>query len=247
MEKICIIGLGNMGNAMFGILSMSDNFEVRGCDREDSLGTDLQWCDACIIAVKPQDFEELAKTITVDLSDKLVISIMAGVSIDKIEKLLNTKKVVRVIPNLALIVQKSLSGWFANKEANNDEKEIVKKLLMEFGAEIELDKEEKINMVTALSGSGPAYFFRLAETLGIAAKKYGFTETEAVKIAENTFLGAAELLKTSGERPCVLREKVTSKGGTTEAAFASMDSHDMDKICLEGFEAARKRAEELNS
>jgi len=207
----------------------------------------LEESDACIIAVKPQDFENLCKEVSVDLSNKLVISIMAGVSIERIERLLNAKKVVRVMPNLPLRIQKSLSGWIASKGVSEEEKKSVRKLLKEFGAEVEVDKEEKINMITALSGSGPAYFFRLAEILAIAAKKYGFNDEEARKIAESTFLGAAELLKTSGERSCVLREKVTSKGGTTEAAFKSMDSNNIEKIVLEGIEAARRRADELNS
>ena len=241
------MGLGNMGNAIFGILSMSNDFDVRGCDRDDPLGIDLQWCDTCIIAVKPQDFGKLANDITADLSEKSIISIMAGVSIGKIEKLLNVKKVVRVMPNLALRVQKSLSGWIANKEISDEEKESVKKLLREFGAEVEVDNEDKINMVTALSGSGPAYFFRLAEILALYAKKHGFSEKEARKIAESTFFGAAELLKTSGEGPCVLKEKITSKGGTTAAAFKSMDENNVEEIVLKGIKAAHKRADELNS
>lgn len=247
MEKICIIGLGNMGNAMFGILSMSDKFEVAGCDKSDSVNQCLGECDACIVAVKPQDFEVLCKSVSVDLKDKLVISIMAGVSIGRIEKCLRAKRVVRVMPNLPLRIQKSLSGWIANKNVTAEDKKFIKQLLSEFGTEVEVDKEEKINMITSLSGSGPAYFFRLAEILAIAAKKYGFSDGESLKIAESTFLGAAELLKTSGERPCVLREKVTSKGGTTEAAFKSMDSNSIEKIVLEGIEAARRRADELNS
>ncbi|MDD3861902.1 MAG: pyrroline-5-carboxylate reductase [Candidatus Gracilibacteria bacterium] len=246
MKRICVIGLGNMGNAMFGILSMSDNFEVRGCDRNDALSQNLEWCDACIIAVKPQDFDELAATIKVDISQKLIISIMAGVSIDRIRDKINAKKVVRVMPNLPLRVQKALSGWIANENVSKEEKQKIKLLLGEFGAEVEVDQESKINMITALSGSGPAYFFKLTETLANAAKKYGFSDKEARKIAEGTFLGAAELLKQADETAENLRKKVTSKGGTTEAAFKSMDSNNIEEIFLEGIESARKRAEELN-
>jgi len=247
MKKICIIGLGNMGNAMFGILSMSDKFKVSGCEKTDPINQYLEECDACIVAVKPQDFEVLCESISIDLSDKLVISIMAGVSIGRIEKCLKAKKIVRVMPNLPLRIQKSLSGWIANKNVTDNDKDFVRQVLSEFGAEVEVDKEEKINMITALSGSGPAYFFRLTEILAIAAKKYGFNEEEARKISENTFLGAAELLKSSKESATGLREKVTSKGGTTEAALRSMDSNSVEKIVLEGIEAARRRADELNS
>lgn len=247
MKKICIIGLGNMGQAIFGILSMDTDLEVSGCDRGDSVNGCLENCEAFIVAVKPQDFEELCAGINVDLSNKLAISIMAGVSIDKISQLMRAKRIIRVMPNLPLRIQRAMSGWIANENATEEDKEFIKKILKEFGSEVEVDKEEKINAITALSGSGPAYFFKLTEMLANAAKKYGFKDEDAKKISEATLIGAAELLKNSDDDAATLREKITSKGGTTEAAFKSVDLNNIEKIVIGGVEAARKRAEELNS
>jgi len=247
MAKICIVGLGNMGKAMFEILKKDRSFKVSGVDRGDNINKALQNCEIFIIAVKPQDFEKLCKSVKVNLSKKLAISIMAGVSTERIVKNMKAMKVVRVMPNLALRIKKALSGWFANEHVTSAEKKIVRKILKKFGDEIEVGRESKINAITALSGSGPAYFFKFAEILENAAKKYGFCEKDAGKIAEAAFVGAAELVKKSREGASALREKVTSKGGTTEAALNSMSSNNVEKIILEAIESARRRAEELNS
>jgi len=232
---------------MFDVLKKDRSFKVVGVDRGDNINKALKNCEIFIIAIKPQDFDELGKLVNVDLTNKLAISIMAGVSIERIMKTLGVKKVVRVMPNLALGIRKSLSGWIASDGATKVDKKIAKAILKKFGEEVEVDRESKINAITALSGSGPAYFFKLAEILENAAKKYGFTENEAVKIAGATLVGAAELVGKSKESTSVLREKVTSKGGTTEAALNYMSSNNVDKIILEAIEAARRRAEELNS
>jgi pyrroline-5-carboxylate reductase len=247
MKKICIIGLGNMGKAIFDFLKADKKFRVTGCDRGDNSNKFLKECDVFVIAIKPQDFEKLARSVKADLSGKLAISIMAGVSMNRIARKMKVKKVVRVMPNLALQIKKSVSGWIANENVSAAEKKIVKNILKKFGKEVEVDREGKINMITALSGSGPAYFFKLAETLAKIAVRYGFSQKDAEMISENTLIGAAGLLGRSKESAASLREKVTSKGGTTEAAIKSMDSNNLDKIVIEAVEAARRRADELNS
>jgi len=246
MENICIIGLGNMGKAIFEILKKKKTLKVIGCERGDDVNKALKNCDAFVVAVKPQDFGKLCSSIKIDLSQKLAISIMAGMSIKSIADGLHVEKVVRVMPNLPLRIKKALSGWFANEKVTSAEKKFVKNVFSEFGSEVEVDKEEKINMILSLSACGPAYFFKLTEILNNVAVKYGFTEEEARKISESTFVGAALLLEDSKESAASLREKVTSKGGTTKAALDSMDSNNIDKIVIEGIESARRRAEELN-
>lgn len=246
MKKICVIGLGNMGKAIFDILNKSGKFEVKGSDRGGDIKSMILWSNFFIIAVKPQDFEELAQSIFSDLRDKVAISIMAGVSIKRILKSLKIKKVVRVMPNLPLKVGKAFSGWICTKNISKEEKIVIKEILKLLGEEIEVDDEEKIDAITALSGSGPAYFYYLAEMIFNSALKYGFSLVEAKKIAKNTFIGSAYLAEKMDEDVKTLREKVTSKSGTTEAALKKLKEKKFDKIFNEAVFAAYKRAKELN-
>jgi pyrroline-5-carboxylate reductase len=160
---------------------------------------------------------------------------------------MKVKKVVRVMPNLALKEKSALCGWIANSEVTGDEKSFMKELLKMFGEEVEVKNEEAINMITALSGSGPAYFYYLTECLAQKALKYGFGQEDAQKIARTTFLGAAKLLEASRENVSELRHKITSKGGTTEAAIKKLEEKDFEKIFYEALNAAKIRAEELNN
>ncbi len=212
----------------------------------------LKQIDIVILAIKPQAFEEFTKFIKIDLKDKVVISIMAGVSIEKINKFLKIKKIIRSMPNLCAQVSQALTGWISSKEVSKTEKEIAKKIFRSFGEEIELKKEDKINELTALSGSGPAYFFYLTELLEEKANFFGFTEEEARKIAEITFIGSAKVLEKSRNLPSApltsmdLKNAVTSKGGTTEAALKFMEENKFGEIFQNAVECAKRRAEEMN-
>lgn len=234
-----------MGKSIFDLLK-KNGFIVFGFDRNEMADKYLKNCDAFVLAVKPQDFGTLCTSIKADLSKKIAISIMAGVSINKISKGLKVSKVVRVMPNLPLKVGKAISGWKASKNVTAKEKLFVKKLLSAFGEQIEVDNEEKLNMITALSGSGPAYFYYLAEILESKALDFGFNKKDAEKIAKNTLVGSAELLESMNLSAKELREKVTSKGGTTEAALKSLDKDNFPKIFKKALDAANKRAGELN-
>lgn len=247
MKIICVIGLGNMGKAIFDSLTLNKEFSVIGCDRGDEINSKIEKSDLFVIAVKPQDFETLSKEITADLSHKLAISIMAGVGIKRIQDTLKIVKIVRVMPNLPLKVGEALSGWFCSKDVTKDEKEIVKKILCSLGEEIEVSEEEKIDAITALSGSGPAYFFYLTELIAQAAVDFGFSEEEAEKIAKNTFFGSAAVAEKSSDTIKTLREKVTSKGGTTEAALKYLNENKFDKTFKEAIRVAYNRAKKLNS
>lgn len=247
MKKICIIGLGNMGQAMMGILNQARNYELKGCDVDDDLNASLEWADVLIVAVKPQNFMEVCDQVRVWLKDKLVISIMAGISLEKIEDKMRTPRIVRVMPNLALKVQESVSAWIASKSATDEDKKLAREILGNFGDQLELEDEKKIDAITALSGSGPAYFYYLTEILEEAAKSYGFSGEEAKMISQSTFLGSSNFLFNEGKSASELKQMVSSKGGTTEAALKQLKSKKFDKIFLEGIEAARKKAEELNN
>lgn len=245
MKKICIIGLGNMGNAMLKILKTNPEFEVFGFDKDSDVKELIEKSDIIIFAIKPQDFEEAAENL--DIHDKLIISIMAGISVEKIKEKLNCKKVARVMPNLPLKVGKSLSGWFCDSAIEQNEKEIIKNVLQSFGEEIEVDQEDKMNSITALSGSGPAYFFYLCELIKKSAEKYGFSKEEAEKIALNTFFGSASLLENEKVSAEEMRGKITSKGGTTNAAISHLEENGFEQIFAEAIEKAFFRAKELNN
>ncbi len=225
-----------MGSAMMAALKANE-FEVGGVER----GEKLIESDCYILAMKPQDFVEF------DTGEKLVISIMAGVSIKRIQGKCGTKKIVRAMPNLPLKVGKALTGWIASDEVSEDEKQFAKKIFESFGEEIELDNEDKVNAITALSGSGPAYFYLLTEFIKKAAVEMGFCQEDAEKIAKRTIVGSAELLEKSGLSAEELRKKITSKGGTTEAAIKYLEENGIEETVKGAITAAQKRAEELNN
>ena len=234
-----------MGQAVFDLLKKK-KFSVSGFDTTKIVNGGRKNAQIFIIAVKPQDFEELAENLKSEIKKNLVISIMAGISIKKIADKLGTKNVVRVMPNLPLKVGKAFSGWFASKIVSKQDKEFVSKILSSLGEEMEMDSESQIDAVTAMSGSGPAYFYFLTELLGKAAGKYGFSKKNAEKIAKATFLGSAFLMDATGFSANDLRTKVTSKKGTTEVAINILSKKNFDKIFFSAVDSAYKRAKRLN-
>ncbi|MDA1060216.1 MAG: pyrroline-5-carboxylate reductase [bacterium] len=247
MKKICIVGMGNMGRAISDALSQAEDFEVFGCDKGDDTNSCIAKSDIVIIAVKPQSFDELANSISVDFSRKLVISIMAGVSIAKISDKFSAKNVVRVMPNLPLKVAKALSAWKCAYEVSEDQKVTIRSILLVFGEEIEVETEDQIDMITALAGSGPAYFYRLSRAIKGKAVALGFDAVVARKIARTTFLGAASLLEPV-EDCCggKMIKLIASKHGTTEAALESMEKSGIDQMVSDAVDSAIKRSKELN-
>lgn len=241
--KICVVGLGNMGQAVYEGLERG-GFGVLGCSREDDLSEKAEGCDVILVAVKPQSFDEMASGI--DLGEKLIISIMAGVSVSRIAKGLGSAKVVRVMPNLPLQVGAAFSGWYASSDVSAEEKELVSDILMSFGTEVEVENEDDIDKITALSGTGPAYYYYLNRALKMKAVGMGFSEEQAKKIASGTFFGAAKLLEESEDCSGSLIKKISSKGGTTEAAVKHLDDAKFEEILGDAIEKAYKRAKELN-
>lgn len=247
MKKLCIIGLGNMGKAISDILCEKNLFELSACEHSDDINEKLLGCDIFVIAVKPQNFEEMAENIKIDLSNKLGISIMAGVSIARMQDLLGTKKIVRTLPNLALKLGESLTIWKASAEVEAEGLAEVRALLKALGDELELKDERDIVNFGALCGCGPAYFAYLGEKMALMAKKFGLSEEEANKLADKTLIGTSELIKESGWSLTELRKRVSSKGGVTEAAINKFEEGGFEEVFEKGIEAAIKRTDELNS
>lgn len=200
-----------------------------------------------ILAVKPQQIEGLLGEIG-DLVNRgqLVISIAAGILTGYIEKFFKQKvPVIRVMPNTPALVSEGASVITPGKYANKKHLEVVKKIFSALGYVTQLP-EKLMNAVTALSGSGPAYVFYLAEILNEAGKKMNLPEKFAQELVNQTILGAAKMLKVTGEFPQTLREKVTSPGGTTESAIKYLQAKRFKQIFIQAVLQARKRAKELN-
>ena len=247
--KIAIIGAGNMGKAMLAALQTQFR-DVAAFDKEDDLALNIPDADVIILAIKPQDFEALAGQLGDILADKLVISIMAGMTMDKIRSLTGASAIVRSMPNLPLKVQAGVTGWIASEQvtASTDfGKDLIRKIFRAFGEEIEVAQESDLNKITPLSGSGPAYFFYLCELMQQKAEKLGFSKEDARKIAEETFIGTAKLLEDDTRTAAEMREAVTSKGGTTEAALKHFEAAQFPRIFDEAIDANAARAKELNS
>ncbi|MCK4659862.1 MAG: pyrroline-5-carboxylate reductase [Phycisphaerae bacterium] len=201
-----------------------------------------------LLAVKPQDFHTVVGGFA-DLirEDHLVISIMAGVSTRSLEAALPTDqpRVVRAMPNLAAHVGVGMTGIFPGRHAGESDLLRAQRIFEAGGRAIVLEREELMDAITAVSGTGPAYFYYFVEAIIAAGEKAGLSHAQATLLATQTCLGAARMMIESDESPLRLREKVASPGGTTQAAIASMDGADVPKLIEEGVLAAWQRSREL--
>lgn len=207
-------------------------------------------CNTIIIALKQTQMkEELTAWKENKILDKdtLVVSFAAGVRIDTIKKWVGNlhQPVIRIMPNTPIAVGKGVFGWTVSDEVTVGQIKMFQYLLSNLGTECLVVSDDDIDKITAISGSGPAYFYLVAEHMIEAARKMGMTDDNAVKLVRDTFIGAAELLMRSGESPTQLRQRITSKGGTTEAAIGAFNSHNLSEIIQDGMNAARNRAHKL--
>lgn len=266
-KKIGIIGCGNMGEAILSRLSkvvekstqlMVSEFDAKRRDNIRSkykiiVETDnnlvVKFADVIILAVKPKDFEQVLKgEICCGISgSKLLISIAAGITTSRIEKIVGKDvPVVRAMPNMAAVIGESITTISAGSAATAGDIQVAKEIFSTIGDVVEID-EKYVNAVTAISGSGPAYFFYLSEILIEAGIAVGLEESIAKKLVLKTILGSAKLMESLGEAPGILRAKVTSKGGTTEAAFKILESKKFKAIVRSAVKAAHKKAAALSS
>jgi len=198
--------------------------------------------DIVILAIKPQTFQK----IKLNLNSKFVISIMAGISIENLKQT-GSNKIVRSMPNLPIQVGEGTVGWIANKSVTAEQKIFVRQIFQTMGHEMELKDENMINAITALSGTGPAYFFYLTEMLTKVGTAMGLSKDHATILSQNTLIGAAKLLAEGNKTPEEWRKSVTSKGGTTAAAMAYFEDNNFIEVFAGGVKAAKHRSEELNN
>ncbi|MBN1161396.1 MAG: pyrroline-5-carboxylate reductase [Dehalococcoidales bacterium] len=202
--------------------------------------------DVIVLAVKPQNIDEVLADLKGSLkSNQLILSIAAGVKINRIQKGTGHPGIVRAMPNTPAQIGLGMSGWTTAKEVTEKQMLLTQKILGAMGKEIYFGSEKHLDMVTAVSGSGPAYVYLFAESLIEGAVGLGLKRKDAEKLVIQTVLGAAQMMDKAGKTPAELRHDVTSKGGTTERAIKEFEKSKMAGIVEKAVKAAYERAKEL--
>jgi pyrroline-5-carboxylate reductase len=264
--KISIIGCGNMGLVYarsflrYDIvkpadLLLAEKSEARRDDLrmmnigEVVLADDpkISGSDLVILAVKPQDFTVLAPKIAPLMRPgMLVLSIMAGITIEKISGLLSHPTIIRAMPNSPVEVGMGMTGFSANAGVSIEQIRKVENLLSTTGRTVFFEDENMLDAITALSGSGPAYFYYIVRAMVAAGKEMGMTDAVSAMLVKQTMLGAFHLINNANKSFDDLIKTVASKGGTTEAALTVFENHHVHDALVEGIVRAEKRAKELS-
>lgn len=262
-ERIAFIGGGNMASAIISGLARNgmraeqmvvvDPF----ADAQERLKRDfgllthteagpfLSTASIVLWAVKPQSFKEAARAVAPHTKEALHLSVAAGVRSDSIAALLGNGRVIRTMPNTPALIGKGITALYARPEVSDIDRRHAEKIIATTGEFLWLDAESQLDAVTAISGSGPAYMFYFMEAMTAAGAEMGLSREQAYQLAVATFIGAGELARASHEPPEILRQRVTSKGGTTYAAITSMDDHGIKALFMTAMHAAQQRAKEL--
>jgi pyrroline-5-carboxylate reductase len=262
--KIGFIGGGNMAGALIGGLAGSltagTNIHVVdlntdaldklhqqfGVTTAQQIDASLAHCDVVVLAVKPQQMREVALQLQPHLGMQLVLSIAAGIRAADLARWLGGyDAIVRTMPNTPALIGKGITGMAAMPGVSADQRAAADAIMRAVGATVWLQDETLIDPVTAVSGSGPAYVFYFIEAMQQAALEMGLSAQQGTELAIATFTGAAQLAAQSTEPVSVLRERVTSKGGTTHAALTSMDNAGVKAAIVQALKAAAARGREL--
>ena len=262
---IGFIGAGNMAYAIIsGLINNDFSAEnIKISDTNESLlslrkkefnlevFTDnselVRHCDVIVLAVKPQMLSSVCQLLKQALnSNTLIISIAAGVRVHDIDRWLGGDcAIVRTMPNTPALLNQGVTGMFANKRVSSTQKELATSILNSVGQSLWVTDEVMLDAVTALSGSGPAYFFLMIESMSKAGVALGLDEKTAQSLSIQTALGASMMASVSDESPRDLRANVTSPNGTTQAAIESFQDQDFDMIVAHAMRAAFDRASQL--
>ncbi|MEM9634113.1 MAG: pyrroline-5-carboxylate reductase [Pseudomonadota bacterium] len=260
-----LVGAGKMGGAMLSgwMVEGIDPAAITVCDPRlsdemdallkqhgirhvTSVPEDLT-AGIVLIAVKPQLMDQVLPGVkSAVATDTLVLSVAAGTAVSKFQSYFGNVPICRCMPNTPAMVKRGITAVYPTETVSDDQKKDVAKLLSAVGKVVWLDTEDQIDLVTGVSGSGPAYVFYLAEALSEAGKAAGLPEELAHELAVATVCGAGELMHQSGEHPSILRQNVTSPNGTTAAALdVLMHAEGLQPVMSEAVAAAVKRAKEL--
>jgi pyrroline-5-carboxylate reductase len=262
-QHIVFVGGGNMASAIIGGLLKTGLSRAQlqvvepwpeararlqnqfGIATQESADARLASADLVVWAVKPQNFKEAAAPVRPHTLNALHLSVAAGIRSDSIAQWVGTDRVVRSMPNTPALIGMGVTALFARSAVTTTDRHWVEQVVATTGDHLWVDDESALDAVTALSGSGPAYIFFFIEAMVRAGVEMGLPPAQARQLAIGTFSGAAELARTSEEAPEVLRQRVTSKGGTTYAAISSMESSGVQSLFIEAMHAARERARQL--
>jgi len=267
--KMAFIGGGNMAGAiMEGLLEQGvpaadlhvvdqhaptlERWQAKGLSVSQSCDATLAHCQVWVLAVKPQQLAAVvAQCKAFSSTDPLVVSVAAGISLATLGRWLGDTdkpyaKLVRAMPNTPALVQKGMTGLVASETLSASDKQCVQEILSAVGQVAWVESDAKIDGVTALSGSGPAYVFRFIEALIEGGERLGLTPSQAKQMALATLAGATELATQAEEPISVLREKVTSKGGTTAAALQVLENEGFAQTISQAMQAAYDRAGTLS-
>ncbi|MCU4595674.1 pyrroline-5-carboxylate reductase [Acinetobacter radioresistens] len=260
--NICFIGGGNMAQALIGGLlarglpatriTVADPVEqIRSLLQEKDIHVTednvaaIHDADVVVLAVKPQVLAKVLQPLKGLFAGKLLISIVAGAQIATIAELVESDQVVRIMPNTPALVQTGAHGLYASPAVQQMDRDLASQILASTGLTLWVNTEEQIDAVTAVSGSGPAYFFYMMESMIQAGKNLGLDEKVATALTLQTALGAAQMAITSSSSPSELRKNVTSPNGTTQAALEMFDRAQISQNIQAALAAAKKRSQEL--
>ncbi len=263
--KIAFIGGGNMATALIaglagqltgaGSLHVVDpNTEALerlaaqyGVSTANAIDVQVAGADVIVLAVKPQQMREVAAGLKAQLGNQpLLLSIAAGIRMADLARWLGGYgRIVRAMPNTPALIAMGITGMVAQESVSAEQRDAADKVMAAVGQTVWLDSEELIDPVTAVSGSGPAYVFYFLEAMQQAAREMGLDAEHGRKLALATFTGAAQLAAQTGDPVEVLRQRVTSKGGTTHAAITSMEASGVKEAIVAAMKAAAARGREL--
>ncbi len=262
-QTLAFIGGGNMASAIIGGLlrnglpasqievvepfaqaraKLQSQFDVLA---QEHAGPALARAQLVVWAIKPQTFKQAALQACLHTAGALHLSVAAGIRSDSIANWLATQRIVRSMPNTPALIGKGMTALFARAGVTAADRSLVEQVIATTGESLWVEQEKQLDAVTALSGSGPAYVFFFLEAMTRAGVEMGLSAQQAHRLAVGTFAGASELGRTSDEPVEVLRQRVTSKGGTTHAAITSMEQDRMQALFIKALHAACRRAAEL--
>lgn len=263
IASVAFIGGGNMASALIGGLlrqglrpsqvkvvepiaaTREQLANLHGVVAQPSAGPQLRGSSIMIWAVKPQTFREAAGQVAPFADGTLHLSVAAGIPSNSIARWTGSQRIVRAMPNTPALIGKGITALFARPGVGTDDRQLVEQVIRPSGELLWVEDEATLDTVTALSGSGPAYVFYFIEAMIAAGINMGLPPAQARQLALATFTGASALAQTSNDPPELLRDRVTSKGGTTHAALTSMEADEVKPRLMRAMLAAQRRATEM--
>ena len=262
-EPIAFIGGGNMASALIGgllrrglpanCIQVIEPFAEQrarlvqqfGIEVSEAPGAALQRATLVVWAVKPQTFRDAAAQCRPHVQGALHLSVAAGIRSGTLAGWLGTERIVRAMPNTPALIGQGMTALYARPGASEADRRAAERVVQPTGEFLWLAEETRLDAVTALSGSGPAYVFYFIEAMVQAGTEMGLSPEQAHRLAVGTFVGASALAREATEPPEVLRARVTSKGGTTHAALMSMEQGGVKAAFIQAIHAARQRASDM--